>query len=258
MNHPLALNALHLSILGEMNMRKVTIVAALAAFAGTAQAADLISTGGYKDAPVSSWTGFYLGVNGGAAVGHSAWAWEDFFNTTSQSSQRGGIAGGQVGFNYQFLPHAVVGIEGSFDRINAQGTGAESPSLPPVSNDITKFNGFLGDVSGRLGYADDRFFFYGKGGAAWADRTLSGFYGAGSPFNGSGTANNVGWLAGFGIEAKIASNWTLKGEYNHIDFGTASVNLGNAGILPSYQQTLEVFKVGLNYKLGSYGYESLK
>jgi outer membrane immunogenic protein len=242
-----------------MNMRKIAIVAALAACAGSAQAADLGDFGGLKDAPVaSSWTGFYIGVNGGGVAGDTTWNWGDFVGTTSLSSQLGGTAGGQVGYNYQFAPHGVAGVEGSFAWISAQGTGAENPSLPPVSNDITKFNGFLGDISGRLGYADDRVFVYGKAGAAWADRTLSGFYGAGSPFNGSATASNVGWLAGAGVELKLLSNWTAKVEWNHIDFGANSENLGNAGILNKYEQTLEVFKVGVNYKLGSYGYEPMK
>jgi outer membrane immunogenic protein len=241
-------------------MRKVAIVAALLAVAGTAQAADLGNyAGGYKDAPVSSsWTGFYIGVYGGGAVGDAQWNWRDLSGTKSESSQSGGTAGGQIGYNYQFSPHAVAGIEGSFGWLDAKGTGGEVPGFAPVSNDITKFSGFIGDVSGRLGYADDKVFVYGKGGVAFADRKLNAFYGAGSPFNGSATASDVGWLAGFGAELKIMPNWTAKFEWNHIDFGTQSENLGAAGILHKYDQTVEVFKAGINYKLSGWSYEPLK
>ena len=80
---------------------------ALLALAGTAAAADL-SAGPYYRAPVPyavplfTWTGFYLGVNGGGAFGSSTWDTAGSINTS------GGLVGGTVGYNYQ-ISHFVVG-----------------------------------------------------------------------------------------------------------------------------------------------------
>lgn len=240
-------------------MRRIAMIAAFAACAGTAQAADLASTGSFKDAPiaVSTWTGFYLGVNAGGVSGLSKWSWGDLSNTTSQSNQDGPIAGGQIGYNFQLMPHIVAGVEGSLDWISAKGAGDEVPFYAPVSTDRTKFDGLLADVSARAGYADDRVFAYTKVGAAYASRKLEAFYGTGSPYNGSASVDNVGVLLGSGVELKVAPQWAVKFEYNHIDFGHQTADLGNAGTLHRYDQVVEVFKTGLNYQL-SHSYEPLK
>ena len=136
-------------------MRKFAVAAALAACAGSAQAGGLFGGG---NPACCSCTGFYLGVYGGGASGSSDWRWDDFSGNTSSSNQNSGIAGGQIGYNWQFLPHAVAGVEGSFGWIGVNGTGGESHFVAPVSNGITKPDGFLGDIPARLGCADDKVF----------------------------------------------------------------------------------------------------
>jgi outer membrane immunogenic protein len=49
-------------------------------------------------APLFSWTGFYVGINGGYAWGDADWS-----GTSGSASTKpaGGLLGGTVGFNYQ-------------------------------------------------------------------------------------------------------------------------------------------------------------
>src|SRR5258708_39846246 len=89
----------------------------LAALTGTAAAADLPRQAPqpyYKApvvAPVFSWTGFYIGINGGGGLGRSPWDRTGRFNTS------GGLVGGTVGYNYPVGPGAV-GIAGDIDWAN--------------------------------------------------------------------------------------------------------------------------------------------
>ena len=72
--------------------------------------------------PIFSWTGIYVGVNGGGAFGQSNWS-DPFFGTTGDFDVSGGLFGGTIGGNYQFIGTPfVVGIEGDADWANISGT----------------------------------------------------------------------------------------------------------------------------------------
>ena len=74
---------------------------ALLAPAGMAAAADLYPAPYYRApspayaVPLFTWTGFYVGLNGGGAFGSSTWDTAGSINTS------GGLVGGTVGYNYQ-------------------------------------------------------------------------------------------------------------------------------------------------------------
>src|SRR5258705_11141017 len=78
--------------------------------AGAASAADLAARPmPYAPAPVFSWTGCYVGVHGGAGV-----LLDQGFQSEGMQRDRhgiGGLAGGQIGCNYQ-TGMLVLGIEG--------------------------------------------------------------------------------------------------------------------------------------------------
>jgi outer membrane immunogenic protein len=100
-----------------------TSVAAIVA-SGSAFAADL---GASAPAPLFTWTGFYLGVNGGygwngSSVGYAPNDPNAFYSTCSLQNFAtcpppaslnvgGGLAGGQVGYNYQFSSNWLAGVE---------------------------------------------------------------------------------------------------------------------------------------------------
>jgi outer membrane immunogenic protein len=92
------------------------VISALLASTALASAADL-AVKPYKTAPyvapVSIWQGFYIG-------GHGGYAWSDSITigatgvgtvTGSSSDFNGGFGGGQIGYNWQFSPNWVFGIE---------------------------------------------------------------------------------------------------------------------------------------------------
>src|SRR5450631_411138 len=98
-------------------MRKLAIVAAALALSGSAYAADMPLLKAPPMAAAPSWTGWYIGVNGGGVWGRSdpglalasnaggGLALGDFGAITALTSapmnNSGGLAGGQVGYLLQ-------------------------------------------------------------------------------------------------------------------------------------------------------------
>jgi len=184
--------------------------------------------------PIFSWSGIYIGVNGGYAFG------------TSDDSVGGGtlkangfLLGGTVGGNYQF-GNFVVGIEGDGDWSNLDGTstttcvGCETKST------------WLATVRGRAGYAWDRVLFYGTAGGAFGNVQSGPISG---PFN---SATQAGWTAGAGVEAAFAPNWTAKVEYLYVDFSGLSCSgdgvITGCGTGNSVTLTENLVRAGVNYK----------
>src|SRR6476659_8356282 len=110
-------------------MRRLTlpIIAAayLITFVQLASAADLPAKAPpamLAPAPVYSWTGFYFGGNVGGAWTQSDGNWIPLpspaifgANPISGDFNKSGVIGGvQVGYNWQFAPSWVAGIEGDF------------------------------------------------------------------------------------------------------------------------------------------------
>ena len=113
-------------------MKRILIAAALAlAAGGQALAADLPqpapppprapATYVPVPAPVFTWTGIYLGINGGYAFGNSNWTDPTALPPTGNFSTNGFLVGGTLGGNYQW-GQFVLGIEGDGDWQNLNGT----------------------------------------------------------------------------------------------------------------------------------------
>jgi len=174
----------------------------------------------YKAAPLPfSWTGIYLGVNGGgdfgtvtpgAALGGAA------FNTT------GFHIGGTLGGNYQ-MGSFVIGLEGDGDYNSLNTT---------IPGGGTFTSQWLATVRGRAGWAWDRILFFGTGGAAFAPAAVTGL----------NSITMTGWTAGGGIEYAFTPNWTAKAEYLYVDFPSPSFTAG------SFKDTENVIRAGINYK----------
>src|SRR5262249_20252645 len=121
--------------------------------------------------PECNWTGFYIGLNVGGQWGHSEDKDFDYnFGVPNDFAgpkpwgydESGVIAGGQVGYNYQWN-WLVLGIEGDLGYMNLDGRGTE-PGSPGGDTFGKTDSDFYTTVRGRLGFAHGHWLFYGTGG----------------------------------------------------------------------------------------------
>jgi outer membrane immunogenic protein len=181
--------------------------------------------------PAFSWTGFYLGLNGGGGWGSSRW------DRTGEIDLSGGFIGGTAGYNWQ-TGQMVLGIEGDVDWSGMSGTSSAF-----CSAGCSTKNDWLGTVRGRIGYSFDRFLPYFTGGLAAGDIQAStpGFAGA--------TQTNLGWTLGAGMEVAIVGNWSAKAEYLHVDLGSFNCGTACGGFTPDNVSLKEdLVRGGVNYK----------
>ena len=216
---------------------------ALAGLAGTASAADLARRAPppvVTKAPPPvyvpfTWTGLYVGINGGYGFGRSKW---DGLVPSSSFDVKGGMVGGQLGYNWQF-GQFVWGVEGDGDWTDLRGTAnvASCGGLQCKTR-----NDFLSTVRGRVGFAADRWLPYATGGLAIGNikATVPGFTGI--------DKTATGWTVGGGLEYAFAPNWSVKAEYLFVDLGkeNCSITCG----LPTNNVSLNsnVVRGGINYR----------
>ncbi len=185
--------------------------------------------------PPYNWTGFYVGINGGGAFGHS-----DLNNVfgTKGFNVDGGLVGGTFGYNYQ-IGQAVFGVEGDIDWADIRGssnTGICAGITCSTKND------WLGTVRGRVGYAFDRFMPYVTGGGAFGNikTSITGFPGQ--------DTSKAGWTVGGGLEAAINGPWTAKIEYLYVDLGRDTCGVANCGVSTTNDLHTNVVRAGFNYR----------
>jgi outer membrane immunogenic protein len=229
--------------------------ALMASLAGPAMAADMPARAPapmYRAPPpvaVFTWTGCYIGIEGGGAWGQSRHEWAGGW-VTNTYNVNGGLAGGTLGCNYQ-TGLLLFGVEGDMSWINKWGQG---PELPPFSVTATASTRetWLGTVRGRLGFApDDRWLVYVTGGYAVARveaRVVD------VPFAIDVTESKVrsGWTAGVGVEWVFWGNWSAKAEYLYVSlentsyFNTSPIITARTGV-PIDDHIL---RAGINYRFG--------
>jgi outer membrane immunogenic protein len=227
-------------------MRKILLGTVAALAASSAYAADLPPAPAYKApvmAPVAyTWTGFYIGINGGWGWGRSRFDFAAAGTSTGNFNTSGGLVGGTAGYNWQ-TGQFVLGVETDFDWANIKGS---APCPNPAFSCQTS-DSWLGTARGRVGWTPGNVLFYVTGGAAYGDvkAAISGPVG----FPGD-KATKLGWTAGGGVEYMFTPNWTGKLEYLHVDLGsfdcviTGCSNLSTTNV----KFTTEIIRAGVNYK----------
>jgi outer membrane immunogenic protein len=227
-------------------MKKLLIGAAgFVALTVPAAAAD-IPARTYTKAPivtppqlVYNWTGFYIGGHLGGA----------FAGNNSLEGGNGRFLGGvQGGFDYQFAPNWVTGLEAQYSWMNNNTTGAVFPGGALV----TGRNDQLGSVTGRFGYTWGPALLYAKGGFAWRDNNAIGVSVAGAPVPFATTGGQKdGYTVGAGLEYMFAPNWSAKAEYQYYNFGTTTFTAGPPAVVGSrFKDDEHTVKVGVNYRFG--------
>lgn len=261
--------------------------------------------------PVFTWTGFYIGT-------HSSYAFSDRQNirTTGNNDASGGLTntrlnvaqerrpsnfrseqdgigniGGGIGYNYQFTPGSglVVGVEASWTWTDL----TRGRSFVSGLNDVSTYRqslDWLGTVTGRVGYAFDRFLVYGTGGFAYGNvfydaQFRSNNAAAGFPLAYAGRYDDLetGYVYGGGVEWAIPTDSflnffsvgrylglkadvTLKAEYLRYDLGSRNVLVSsinpatgaqfvptaNGSYTSRFNTEGQLIRAGFNYKFGSY------
>lgn len=215
-------------------MKKVLLASAcLFALAAPASAADLAARP-YTKAPVAvasvyNWTGFYLGIVGGGA-------WED----ANSPRMQGGFVGGTAGYNWQ-TGNVVFGIEadGAWADVNASATA--------LGITVSSKTEALGTVRGRIGWAVNNVLLYGTGGYAWIDNKISATAGGVTI---SESKWHSGWTVGAGVEAFIAPQWSVKGEYLYRSLGGETYFSGLGAPVNTGTLNFHTVQVGVNYHFG--------
>ncbi|MGA9601553.1 MAG: outer membrane beta-barrel protein [Methylocystis sp.] len=266
-------------------MKKILLSATALSLALTASAfaADLPS----RKAPVYippppplTWNGFYAGLNigGGWNANNdnnevSAY-WDPrlpfgssffvpgqgftpnlfFLPNGNQTGTAGGIVGGgQVGYNFQFNPSIVIGVETDFqgssignnDHSQAAAFYA-SPFFAPsgLLVPVSAINGghmgidWIGTVRGRVGWLFmPSLLVYGTAGFAYAGAYAWGY-----------DDTRTGWTAGGGLEWMLAPNISAKLEYLYADLNSGGAT-GTYGWNWGYHfhPELNIVRAGVNY-----------
>jgi outer membrane immunogenic protein len=222
---------------------------------GSASAADLpVKASPYiAPAPAFSWTGCYVGVHAGAGVLLEQ-GFQDVTTLIPKDGHGvGGLAGGQIGCNYQ-TGMLVLGIEGegfwSGMKVTHDEFGGANPGILVSTTSIR--NKWDYDVAGRFGIAFDRALVYGK--AGWVFGDFDWNYADIKPVSTQGRATLGGLLIGLGLEYAFTNNWTAKFEYDYLGFNAKNVNF-TTSCPPCTPRTApqnvsadkHIFKVGVNY-----------
>lgn len=263
-------------------------IALAAVMTSSAFAADLPSR---KFAPVAplptfTWTGFYAGVNVGAAFNHGSMTVSpsndfrfvginNFGSWRKTEDETSFVGGAQVGYNYQ-MGNIVLGAEADFsfaDLKNEQSGYGSRPGGGPFLFEHsfrtrTKVDWF-GTLRARVGFTPlERLMVYGTGGLAYGQVkttaseleyvTAGGLPAWDDSWAGSKNDTRFGWTLGAGAEYAITNNLSLKAEYLYVDLGKQRVGtiynnidpalMGTTGATVESATKFSVVRAGLNYR----------
>lgn len=266
----------------------------LASMAAPSWAADMAPryTKAPAMAPVVSynWSGCYLGgYVGGATPGRSVNASDPvaqpggvfpagtFYNAPNATAANGGafsydlgstvIGGGTLGCNWQGPGSPwVLGIEGEGGYMRLRGAGVDPYSTGPLplgsdTSGSSRIGEAYGAITGRVGYAWDRWLVYGKAGAGFAnvsssivDTCNTGACGGGL-LSAQQSSTRAFWVAGGGVEYAFNASWSVKAEYLYLGLREtftacgpgAATAAGSTFCGTNSMDGIHTAKLGLNY-----------
>jgi len=242
-----------------------SIALALTALGGPAPSGKEMKQVAPAPEPACSWTGFYIGLNGGglwsdddAVHVHS----RDLFGSEDLSDgviygedaaelatfslnddYASFIGGGQMGYNWEFWrivfgPEIdIQGVTEGDHHASATSSITPVPGFPIVQDaTVSKRMDWMGTVRGRIGFTiTPCLLIYGTGGLAYGEvdsRTGIKQFVENDEFlpftygsSASFSAAEAGWAAGGGLEFIFWKRWSVKAEYLHYDLGTATYHL---------------------------------
>jgi outer membrane immunogenic protein len=233
-----------------------TVALIVAGFGGASMASDLGVRGApslFSSAPMSSWTGFYVGLNGGGGWGTTSHSLTIAANGATAASGDfdvgGGVFGGTIGYNRQIGPW-VIGGEADLDWADIDGSKsfAAAPAGIAITGSVMSRLEWLDTIRARVGYVwGPAALLYVTGGAAYGSVTaqvpfsltalgagLTGFLGQ--------SDTRLGWTIGVGLEYMLMPQLTGKLEYLFVDFDT-----NTQLVVDNVKFNTNNFRVGANW-----------
>ena len=197
----------------------------------------------YQEVPIFSWTGGYIGLQGGGL-----WSDSNVDNLDTDlfdgdrdgfgDSFNGGLFGVYAGYNWQSGPW-VFGAEGDFNWVGNDETFTIDTPVGP--RDIDVGSDYLASLRGRVGYAFDRALIFATGGVAFTQFSAEADFGNNVSFNAD--QNFTGWTVGAGAEYAFTNNWIGRVEYRYYDFSDDVLDgFADVGV------TTNTLTVGVSYK----------
>ncbi len=213
--------------------------------------------------PAWSWSGLYIGINNAAFGGGTTFS--DPFGASiygDRASTPGYGVGGQIGYNWQ-IGRWVYGLETDAAWLISDSTvtcgafsglyGSANCGARPDVN---------GTITGRLGYAfgpQGHTLVYAKGGFAWQHTGVTatnnnisrdplnnnGFSLEPEPLTDAASLTQAGWTIGAGVEHALTPAWSIRLEYDYLNFGDqGGVTLPGSVFGPVSQITLPGVPIG--------------
>jgi outer membrane immunogenic protein len=175
------------------------------------------------------------------------------------SSPRGGIAGGQIGFNWQ-AGMVVFGAEFDAQWSGQQTTAAVVCTPACTATETVKIKS-LTTGRARIGLAFDWLKPYVTAGGVLvnAQDDLSVTVGGVTGNFQALTNTTLGWTAGAGVDVALSSNWSARLEYLHIRANDLNSTVSISGVLGAGTASEaagfrdNIIRVGLNYRFGPRG-----
>lgn len=240
-----------------------------------------------QGAPSWNWSGFYVGGHAGYRQASAIFNSDPYridpngpgghisntnFPPRSEGySLNGAIFGAQAGYNVQFNPNWLFGIEGDWSGGHADDSTAVSSRVVDSNGDGFAFRrsskvklSWEATLRGRFGYVAGPWLLYTTAGGAWTkvtwtdDETISeitsGLVRATRSWNASKTL--TGWVIGGGVEYLYGPNWIVRVEYLLESFGDFTVPQG-FGPSPAGSQfgkldldNVQKVRLAISYKFG--------
>jgi outer membrane immunogenic protein len=165
----------------------------------------------------ANWDGFYVGGNIGAGWSNSSYTLNNgLFSENITFDPASFAGGGQMGLQAQW-GHWLIGVEGAYSWTSFDQT--VTSTVLPTSLATTDIKN-LGSISGKLGWAADRWLVYGKAGWAFArlhtfDRNTASGLGVES------VAWDNGYLLGLGLDYQFGPGWVAGVGFDYYHFTPA-------------------------------------
>lgn len=218
-------------------------------------------------AKADDFKGFYVGANFGGASANpvdaqttTIFSPTGYFNPTSppaialagaqKLTPTGFTGGGTAGYNFQH--HSFVfGLEADYGVMHltsSQHTTGIYPCCITTGFTVTQSldTNWLFTVRPRVGFTGGPVFVYGTGGLAVTNVKYQAVFTdtfATAHENGGANGTQSGWAAGAGAEFRVSHHWSMKAEYLHANFGSASTTTSTnlTAFTPAISKPTNVF-----------------